>query len=183
MTLPFALQLQSSATLAPPLGPTNGPDLGWLLATVAVFVVTIAGLAFLFRRVVGGSIRARASKRDLHVLDVLPLGNRRQLAVVRCYDRTFALGLGERSVDLVAELDSEAIDHDRSNQEQEKDAPFMSRLEEAKSRLLGIRELAPQPPSPAATQGAARTTAPDGAPSVRPAEPAPSSGATREFIA
>jgi flagellar biogenesis protein FliO len=187
MTLPFALQLQSGAAIAPPLGPTSGPDLGWLLATVAVFVVTIAGLAYLFRRVVGGSLRARASKRDLHVLDVLPLGNKRQLAVVRCYDRTFALGLGERSVDLVAELDSEAIDHDRLGQEEEKDAPFMRRLEEARSRLLGIREIAPQSAASAAPLRGGRRDASagaaDGTHRVLPKETAPSSGATREFIA
>jgi len=185
MTLPLALQLQSGAALAPPLAPTAGPDLSWLLATVAVFVVTIAALAFFFRKIVGGSLRARASKRDLHILDVLPLGNKRQLAVVRCYDRTFALGLGERSVDLVAELDSEAIDHDRSNQEEQSEAPFMRRLEDAKSRLLGIRELAPQPPSSAITPVTPRGANPsastlDGSP---PAETTPSGGATREFIA
>ena len=83
MTLQLALQVQGAAALAAPLRPTEGPDMGWLVATVAIFVVTIAGLAFVFRRVVGGSLRARASKRDMHVLDVLPLGNKRQLAVVR----------------------------------------------------------------------------------------------------
>ena len=145
MTLHPALQLQSGAALTAPLAPSVGPDLGWLFAMVAVFVVTIAGLALLFRKVVGGSLKARASKRDMHVLDVLPLGNKRQLAVVRCYDRTFALGLGERSVDLVAELDSQAIDHDQTQQAAGIEAPFMNRLEEAKSRLLGIQELAPQP--------------------------------------
>jgi hypothetical protein len=38
-------------------------------------------------------------------MDVLPLGGRSRLAVVRCYDRTFLLGMGEREVSLVAELD------------------------------------------------------------------------------
>jgi flagellar biogenesis protein FliO len=35
----------------------------------------------------------------------LPLGGKQRLAVVRCYDRTFALGLGEKEVSLVAEID------------------------------------------------------------------------------
>jgi len=63
----------------------------------------------------------------------------------------------------------------------------MRRLEDAKSRLLGIRELAPQPASPAALpltpRSAARSAAPEGAPSALPTETTPSSGATREFIA
>ena len=183
MTLQLALQVQGAAALAAPLRPTEGPDMGWLVATVAIFVVTIAGLAFVFRRVVGGSLRARASKRDMHVLDVLPLGNKRQLAVVRCYDRTFALGLGEGGVDLVAELDSEAIDHDRAQNAGEQDAPFLDRLEQARSTLLGVRELAPQPAAgsaPLPANGAAVSTA---ASLVTPAETTPSNGATREFIA
>ena len=181
MTLLPALQLQSTADLAPTFGASGGPDLGWLLATVTVFVVTIAGLAFLFKKVVGGSLRARASKRDLHVLDVLPLGNKRQLAVVRCYDRTFALGLGEKSVDLVAELDSGAIDHDRQAAEGAADAPFTARLEQARARLLGARgpepreleprELEPQPPRPG------RQVPPGGATT------AASDSGSREFIA
>jgi flagellar biogenesis protein FliO len=183
MTLQLALQLQSGAALAAPLGTSEGPDLGWLMATVAVFVVTIAGLAFLFRKVVGGSLKARASKRDMHVLDVLPLGNKRQLAVVRCYDRTFALGLGERSVDLVAELDSQVIDHDRTLQEEAKEAPFMNRLEEAKSRLLGIKELAPQPSAASAGSSSRRHPSPGAAAQVASTEVAPSGDATREFIA
>ncbi|MGD2018441.1 MAG: hypothetical protein PVJ89_10015, partial [Planctomycetota bacterium] len=76
MTLLPALQLQSTADVAQPLGAAAGPDLGWLVATVAVFVVTIGALALLFKKVVGGSLKARASKRDLHVLDVLPLGGK-----------------------------------------------------------------------------------------------------------
>lgn len=183
MTLHPALQLQSGAALTAPLAPSVGPDLGWLFAMVAVFVVTIAGLALLFRKVVGGSLKARASKRDMHVLDVLPLGNKRQLAVVRCYDRTFALGLGERSVDLVAELDSQAIDHDQTQQAAGIEAPFMNRLEEAKSRLLGIQELAPQPATDRTGGADPRRSSPASAPQVAPTEVAPSGGATREFIA
>lgn len=179
MTLYLALQLQSGAALAAPISPTEGPDLGWLIATVTVFVITIAGLALLFKKVVGGSLRTRATKRDLHVLDVLPLGNKRQLAVVRCYDRTFALGLGERSVDLVAELDSGAIDHDRGAVEVAEDAPFMDRLEKAKARLLGTRELAPHPPSAVPSRPREQVPA-QGAPA---STPAPTPGSTREFIA
>ena len=44
-------------------------------------------------------------ERSLSVLDVLPLGGKRRLAVVRCYDRTFVLGLGDREISAIAELD------------------------------------------------------------------------------
>ncbi len=62
-------------------------------------------LAFFFKKLVAGSLRAKAAKRSLQIVDVLPLGGKHKLAVVRCYDRTFALGLGEREVSLIAELD------------------------------------------------------------------------------
>jgi flagellar biogenesis protein FliO len=44
----------------------------------------------------------------MQVVDVLPLGGKQRLMVVRCYDRTFLIGLGERETSLVAELDSAA---------------------------------------------------------------------------
>jgi len=177
MTLLPALQLQSTADVAQPLGAGAGPDLGWLVATVAVFVVTIGALALLFKKVVGGSLKARASKRDLHVLDVLPLGGKRQPAVVRCYDRTFALGLGEKSVDLVAELDTQAVDHDRGAGEAQAEAPFMQRLEQAKATLLGVRELEPRPPAAIPGAPTRPTAAAEAAPPTAPGT------STREFVA
>jgi flagellar biogenesis protein FliO len=61
----------------------------------------------LFRRVLRGSLRARAARRSLAVVDVLPLGTRQKLVVVRCYDRSFLLGVGDKEVSVVAELDPE----------------------------------------------------------------------------
>lgn len=86
-----------------------GPDLGWMATVVAIVLVCIVGAAFGVRKVVGGAWRVRAARRALRVVDVLPLGGRRQVVVVRCYDRTFALGLGEKEVSLVAELDTEFV--------------------------------------------------------------------------
>lgn len=83
----------------------GGPDLTRYFAVCAILVLAILGLAYGFRRLIAGAVRAKAAGRSLQVLDVLPLGNKQRLAVVRCYDRTFALGLGEREVSLVAELD------------------------------------------------------------------------------
>ncbi|MEM1449979.1 MAG: flagellar biosynthetic protein FliO [Planctomycetota bacterium] len=141
------------------------PDLSWLTAVVAVFVVTMAGIAFGFRKLLTGAIKARSSRRDLRVLDVLPLGGKRQLAVVRCYDRTFALGLGERSVDLVAELDTEAVDVDREAASSRTSA-FEQRLAAARTRLLGVHEITAPKADPAATEEA-------------PTSP----NSTREFVA
>ena len=87
------------------LGAGTGPDLTRYLTAVAALLVAVAALAWGFRRLIAGSVRARAAQRSLQVIDVLPLGGKRQLSVVRCYDRTFALGLGERDVSLIAELD------------------------------------------------------------------------------
>ena len=120
----------------------SGPDLTWLVGVVGALVLSIAALAYGFRRVVVGSIRTRAMGRDLAVVDVLPLGGKRQLAVVRCYDRTFALGLGEKSVDLVAELDHAAVEADREEAAKTRDEAFKARLESAKQRLLGAHEFA-----------------------------------------
>jgi len=134
----------------------GGPDLTWLLGVVAILLAAIAAMAFAFRKVVMGSMQNRAAKRDMRILDVLPLGGKRQLAVVRCYDRTFALGLGEKSVELVAEMDHDAIEADRAQREAargkglsvpERAAAFQERLKSAKARLLGAHDLIPGPAS------------------------------------
>jgi flagellar biogenesis protein FliO len=82
-----------------------GPDLTRYFLVCAAMVAAIGVLAFGFKKLVAGSLRAKASKRSLQMVDVLPLGGKQKLVVVRCYDRTFALGLGEREVNLIAELD------------------------------------------------------------------------------
>ncbi len=164
---------------APALTGSSGPDLTWLMTTSAVLILVIGAVAYGFRRLVVGGVRGRAAKRDLRVLDVLPLGGKRQLAVVRCYDRTFAIGLGEKSVDLVAELDSAAVDTDREK------APvatpgrareaFEARLQAAKDRLLGTHEIAPQPRPSALEEAAMGRPAP-----IPPAPAHPNS--TTEYV-
>ena len=138
-----ATALQRTAGSAPRSVAGGAPDLTWLMAVAAVLVVVIGCVAYGFKRLVAGSIKARASRRELAVLDVLPLGGKRQLAGVRCFDRTFALGLGERDVSLVAELDHDAVAKDRA--EREPGDPFKSRLEAARAQLLAVRDLVPAP--------------------------------------
>lgn len=177
----------------PPLTLGDGPDLGWLMGVVAVLVLAIAGLAVGFRKVVLGTMQSRAARRDLQVLDMLPLGGKRQLAVVRCYDRTFALGLGEKDVTLVAELDRDAVELDRHQAREERSQAFVERLSAARQRLLGF--------GPGRGKGASETL--DGAAAaldavdpeatevpaalltreIQPREVAPRPGSTKEFVA
>ena len=170
---------------APSLGGKAGPDLTWLMTTSAVLILTIGAVAYGFRRLVMGGMKGRAAKRDLRVLDVLPLGGKRQLAVVRCYDRTFALGLGEKTVEMVAEMDSAAVDLDRGQGREAapsraRDA-FEARLQSAKERLLGTHEMAPQPPpSDAPLTGLQQAST--GRPAPVPPAP-PRQDSTTEYVA
>ena len=86
---------------------TSGVDMTRYTLVCVGLVVAILGLAWAFRRVISGNLRGRANRRSMQVVDILPLGGKRQLAVVRCYDRTLVLGLGERDVSLVTELDAD----------------------------------------------------------------------------
>lgn len=87
------------------LGGTEGPDLTRYFVVCGILLLVTAAVAWGFRRLVSGNLRTRASRRSLQVMDVLPLGRKRRLAVVRCYDRTFVLGLGDREISPIAELD------------------------------------------------------------------------------
>lgn len=167
-------------TPARPLAAGSAPDLTTLMVVALVLVALIGGLAFLFRRVVLVQLKQRAAGRDMAVLDVLPLGGKRQLAVVRCFDRTFALGLGEKDVTLVAELDHAAVQHDREGKPDaapSNDEAFRARLEAAKAQLLGVRDLVPRRAPKEATPPRAPQTPELG----EIAEPRPGSG--REFVA
>lgn len=94
------------ASLEAALRPSaEGPDLTRYLLVCGGLLALVAGLAWAVRRLLAGQMKARAARRSLQVLDLLPLGGKQRLAVVRCYDRTFLLGLGEKEVGLVSELD------------------------------------------------------------------------------
>ncbi|MBL8861963.1 MAG: flagellar biosynthetic protein FliO [Planctomycetes bacterium] len=83
-----------------------GPDLTRYVLVCSALFLALGGLAWILRRAVAGSVRARAGKRSLQVVDVLPLGGKQRVCVVRCYDRTFALGVGEKEIGLIAEIDA-----------------------------------------------------------------------------
>ena len=105
----FQLHLGSPLVLAlegTNLGGTSGPDLTRYFLVCGGLLLLAALLGFGFRRIVGRTLSARAAQRSLQVIDVLPLGGKQKLAVVRCYDRTFLIGVGEKEVSSVAELDA-----------------------------------------------------------------------------
>jgi flagellar biogenesis protein FliO len=119
----------------------SAPDLTRYLFVVGVLIVALVGIAWGFRRLIAGSLKTRASGRSLAVIDVLPLGGKRQLTVVRCYDRTFALGLGEKDVTLVAELDPVVAGKDggQSPTGDGRTREFEGLLDKARSRLTQAR--------------------------------------------
>jgi flagellar biogenesis protein FliO len=77
----------------------------YLLVCGGLIALTL-GLAWGLRRLFSGALQRRAGQRSLQLLELLPLGGKRQLGVVRCQDRSFLIGLGEREVHPIAELTS-----------------------------------------------------------------------------
>ena len=110
-------------------------DPGRYMALVGALIVALLAVGLGFRRLVGAALKQRAEKRSLRVVDVLPLGGKRQLAVVKVYDRTFALGLGDKEVTCLAELDPvEAEPESEQAQDPEGYAALIGR---AQARLTG----------------------------------------------
>ena len=120
----------------------SAPDLTRYFFVVGILIVALVGIAWGFKRLLAGSLKTRASGRSLAVIDVLPLGGKRQLTVVRCYDRTFALGLGEKDVTLVAELDPVVTGQNVSLPPKDGGATrdFEGLLDMARSRLTRVRK-------------------------------------------
>lgn len=87
------------------LGGTAGPDLTAYFQVCGLLLAAIALVAYGMRKLIANGFKARAAQRSLQVIDVMNLGGRRKLAVVRCYDRTFVLGMGEKEIAPIAELD------------------------------------------------------------------------------
>jgi flagellar biogenesis protein FliO len=86
----------------------EGPDWNRYVILCALLLLVLGALAWGMRALVTGSARVGSARRSLQVLDVLSLGGKQRVCVVRCYDRTFALGVGDKEVGLIAEIDAEA---------------------------------------------------------------------------
>ncbi|MFN0008705.1 MAG: FliO/MopB family protein [Planctomycetota bacterium] len=69
-------------------------------------LLLLGALAWGLRVLVSRSGRVGSLRRSLRVVDVLSLGGKQRVCVVRCYDRTFALGVGDKEVGLIAEIDA-----------------------------------------------------------------------------
>ncbi|MEM7306767.1 MAG: flagellar biosynthetic protein FliO [Planctomycetota bacterium] len=89
------------------LAGAEGPDLTRYFLVCGFLLLLILALALGFRRLSAAGGGRRGSRRALQTLDVLSLGSRQRVAVVRCYDRSYLLGLGDKEVRLLAELDAD----------------------------------------------------------------------------
>jgi|SRR5436190_3185870 len=94
------------ATIATPNTTAGGPDMTRYVMVCVLLLGLICLAAYLFKRFVASAVRTKAAKRSMQILDVLPLGGKQRMCIVRCYDRTFALGIGDKEVALIAELDA-----------------------------------------------------------------------------
>jgi len=116
-----------TSTLATQLSADSGPDLTRYFAVCGVLLGAIALLAWGFKKLIAGNLTMRASKRNLQILDVLPMGGKQKLAVVRCYDRAFLIGLGDKEISPISELDG-AINHEEEAKQSAKGGSFEEAL-------------------------------------------------------
>ena len=98
--------LAPSPALAETASTSLAQGLGQAAVVVALFIGALGLCALGAKRLFANGLRARAERRSLAVVDILPLGPKQRACVLRCYDRTFLLGLGEREVCSIAELDA-----------------------------------------------------------------------------
>jgi len=134
------------ALLAPDAGLSSGPDLTRYFVVCAASILGLVALAFVFRRTVARQLMQRAAKRSLQVLDVLPLSGKQKLVVVRCYDRSFLLGLGDKEVRSIAELDLDLAPREGAPAGTPRERPFARTLaDELDSHVPA--------PAPAAREG------------------------------
>lgn len=90
-------------------GGADSPDFTQYGILILSLLAAVGFLAWAFKRFFAGSLLRKADERALQIRDCLPLGGKQKLCVVRCYDRSFFLGVSDRHVDLIAELDAAAI--------------------------------------------------------------------------
>lgn len=164
---------------APRLSTGAGPDLTRYALLCAALIALTVGAAWLFKRLALRTVAGRAAKRSLRVIDVLPLGGRQKIAVVRCYDRTFLLGMGEKEVSALAELDPAIGGQMGAAVKEVADREAFARALETVRRNLEAnrRRPAPEPKQSATGQ---RVAAPAPTPAERRPEPASEPSRTAE---
>ncbi len=143
------MPMLSLIPLAADASQAQGPDLTRYFAVLGGVALVLILLAVGLKRLVSHSTFGIGRQRKgMQVLEVVSLGARRQMAVVRCYDRTFALGLGEKQVALIAELDSELVQHESAT-------PEAVPSEELRPRARRQRPAAPAKPQAPVTASSA----------------------------
>lgn len=149
LLIALPLQLTEAAEAPTRYGGSTGPDLTRYFVVCTILVLVTGLVAWGFRRLVSSNLKVRAAKRSLQTLDVLPLGGKRRVAVVRCYDRTFVLGLGDHEITPIAELDPAttgdvpAVPATKAN-----DAEFAAALAAVNEALPKKRVASPRPALP-----------------------------------
>ncbi len=128
------------------LAPATEPDMTRYLVVSGALLGALFLASFLVRRLVGSSRLSLGSRKGIQILEAASLGGSKKAVVVRCYDRTFLVGVGDKEVCSIAELDSEYVDADRGGQATQ--APNFAGL------------LGGAAPGPAATQPKARRATP-----------------------
>lgn len=104
-----ALPVQAVAKAATAAPAADGLQSSLTQAGIAVaLLIGVIGLCgYGFKKLMQRTLVSRAERRSLTLVDVLPLGGKQKICVLRCYDRTFLVGVGEGDVSTLAELDSE----------------------------------------------------------------------------
>lgn len=86
------------------------PDLTRYLVVSGALLGALFLAAFLVRRIAGGgALSASRTRRSMQIVDAVSLGGSKRALVMRCYDRTFLVGVGDKEVCSIAELDAEAV--------------------------------------------------------------------------
>ena len=157
--LPLALVQEPE--LAAGFGGTEGPDLTRYFTVCAILLVVTGLLAWGSRRLFASGLKKRASQRSLQTLDVLPLGGKQKLVVVRCYDRTFALGVGDHEITPIAELDSvEAPEAITVPAGKANDAAFAQALEAVRKSMPRKEVVTTKAPLPTPVKDTVEVSAP-----------------------
>jgi flagellar biogenesis protein FliO len=169
LLLPAVRALEGTADTA-----ANGPDLTRYMLISAGMILAVGALGWVLQRKVAGSVRLRAAKRSLRIVDVLPMGGKKRVAVVRVYDRTFVLGVGEKEISVVSELEPGAVDRDELTPKAA--APVLSglgRAFEAIRARVGEGTPRPQPRNAARLQQPSRAARTPAGPSAAGGRVAP----------
>lgn len=97
--------------------PAAEPELTRYLVVSGALLGALFLASFLVRRLAGGSRLTLNARRGIQVLEATSLGGSKRAMVVRCHDRTFLLGVGDKEVCSIAELDSDVVKVDQGKRE------------------------------------------------------------------